>query len=132
MHGKNLMLAVLASALVFTSGVGLAADQDQDRTRLRDKASDQARDQDRLHDRDQEMIYGNQLMTEKERDEYRSRMRAARTQQERKRIRSEHHERMKVRAKERGVSIPDEPPGMGGGMMRPGGGMGPGGGGARR
>jgi len=52
-------------------------------------------------------------------------MRAAKTAEEREKIRAEHHERMKVRAKERGVKLPDEPPARGG-MMGPGGGMGPG------
>jgi hypothetical protein len=48
-------------------------------------------------------------------------MRAARTAEERERIRAEHHERMKVHAKERGVTLPDAPPPHG---MGPGGGMG--------
>lgn len=87
----------------------------------------------------QETIYGSHMMTQQERIEYRARMRAANTDEERVRIRAEHHERMKERARERGLKIPDEPPprGMGGGMgpgmgggMGPGmgGGMGPGGG----
>jgi len=76
----------------------------------------------------QEQIFGSQLMTQEERVAYRARMRAAKTQEERERIRAEHHEQMKVRAKERGVTLPDEPPARGGGMG-PGGSMGPGGGG---
>ena len=85
-------------------------------------------------------IYGSQLMTAQERDQYRERMRAATTDEERERIRAEHHERMNERAKARGLSLPDQParagygagPGTGGGMgAGPGGGMGagPGGGG---
>jgi len=87
-------------------------------------AQDQIRDQD---------IYGSQMMTVQERNEYRNKMRAAKTAQERERIRAEHHERMKVRAKERGMTLPDEPPaGRGPGMgPGPGGGMGPGGGGRK-
>lgn len=76
-------------------------------------------------------IYGSHMMTQQERIEYRARMRAANTDEERVRIRAEHHERMKERARERGLKIPDEPPprGMGGGMgPGMGGGMGPGGG----
>ena len=80
-------------------------------------------------------LFGSQMMTEQERVEQRERMRNARTQEERERVRAEHHERMKVRAKERGITLPDEPPmrrdgvGMGGGMgPGTGGGMGPGGG----
>ena len=79
--------------------------------------------------RQQEQIYGSQLMTPEERTAYRARMRAAKTQEERERIRAEHHEQMKMRAKEKGVTLPDMPPAMGGGMGPGGGGMGPGGGG---
>ena len=74
---------------------------------------------------EQERIYGSQLMTEQERTEYRSKIRAAKTVEEREQIRKEHHERMKARAAERGMTLPDEPPPMGG--MGPGMGPGPGG-----
>lgn len=83
----------------------------------------------------QEQIYGSHLMTEQERAEHRAQMRAAKTAEEKDRLRKEHHERMKIRAKERGVTIPDEPPPRGGGKgpggMGPGGGAGPGPGGGR-
>lgn len=52
---------------------------------------------------DQEQIYGSQLMTEHERDQYSARMRAAETAEERELIRMEHQERMKELANERGV-----------------------------
>lgn len=74
----------------------------------------------------QEQIYGSQLMTRQERLEHRAKMRAAKTAEEREQIRTEHHEKMQARAKERGVSLPDMPAMPAGGMMR--GGMGPGGG----
>lgn len=100
-------------------------------------AADQTRDQihERLRDQDHisnNQIYGSQLMTRKERNEYRRRLRAAKTLKERERIRHEHHKRMQERAKARGLKLPDEPPahGMGGGMG-PGGGMGSGRGGGR-
>ncbi|MDP2155327.1 MAG: hypothetical protein Q8J61_04955 [Sulfuricella sp.] len=89
---------------------------------------DQTKQQDQTRQQDREQVYGSQLMTQEERVAYRTRMRAAKTQEERERIRAEHHEQMKVRAKERGVTLPDQPPAMGGGMS-PGGGMGSGGGG---
>lgn len=128
MLNKTLKMKALASVLIFAAGSAVA--DDQDRTRLQDK--DQTKDQ--IQGRTQDQIYGSQLMTAKERDEYRSKIRSAKTAQEREKIRSEHHERMIVRAKERGVTIPDNPPprgsGMGPGGMGPGGGgMGPGGGG---
>jgi hypothetical protein len=64
-------------------------------------------------------------MTKQERAEHREKLRAAKTEVQREQIRKEHHKRMLVRAKARGISLPDEPPGMG----HQGRGMGPGGGG---
>jgi len=72
----------------------------------------------------QEQVYGSQLMTIDERNEYQAKMRAAKTAEERELLRTEHHQRMQERAKARGMTLPDEPPARGGGM-----GMGPGGGG---
>ncbi|MGD8448959.1 MAG: hypothetical protein PVJ45_05630 [Desulfobacterales bacterium] len=102
-------------------------------------AGDQERAQERVQK--QEQIYGSQLMTQQEREEYRSKMRTAKTAEEREQVRKEHHERMKDRAAERGVTLSEEPPARGRGMgprgeqmgprgagMGPrGGGMGPGG-----
>jgi hypothetical protein len=71
-------------------------------------------------------------MTPGERNEYRERMRSAATEQERERIRAEHHARMQERAKERGATLPDQPRGSGTrgmgapGAMEGGGGIGPG------
>ena len=118
MLNKTLAMSVLTSTMLLAGGFALAADQDRDKTRLQDQTQDQTQDR----------IYGSQLMTDQERSDYRSRMRSAKTAQEREQIRAEHHERMMVRAKERGVTIPDEPPAMGGGMGA-GGGMGGGTGG---
>ena len=63
-----------------------------------------------------ETVYGSQLMTQKDRSEHRALMRAARTPEEKARIRTELHERMKVRAQQLGVALPDTPPAAGGGM----------------
>ena len=104
MMKRTLMVSALAAVLILYSGFAFAADQD-------------------------EQIYGSQLMTQQERTEYRVKMRAAKTAQEREQIRNEHHEQLKERAKERGVTLPDEPPVRGGGMGPGGGGMGHGGGG---
>ncbi len=81
-------------------------------------------------------IYGSQMMTQQERNEYRARMRAAKTREERDAARAEHHKAMQERAKERGVTLPDQPrtgsgpgkgpgSGMGPAGMGPGSGMGP-------
>ena len=136
MFKKTLMMSALAGALLFSNGFVLAADQDrtrlqdQDPTKdqIKDQTKDQDRTQDKIQDRTQDKVFGSQLMTKQERNEYRSKMRAAKTTQEREQIRAEHHERMQVRAKERGVTLPDEPPARGSGMgAGAGGGMGPGG-----
>ena len=70
-------------------------------------------------------VYGSQLMTNQERIEHRNKLRAAKTAEEREQVRLQHHEQMQLRAKERGVTLPDAPPAQGGGQGR---GMGPGGG----
>lgn len=92
-----------------------------------DKAQDRTESQARQATRDGD-IYGWQLMTPEERNEYRSRMRAAKTAQEREEIRAEHHAEMQKRAEARGVTLPEAPAarggGMGGGMMNGGNGMG--------
>lgn len=116
MKHKKIVITILAGALLFSANPLLSGEQD----RTKEKIQTQTKDQER--------IYGSELMTEKERNEYRERMRSAKTQQEREKIRSEHHDRMLARAKERGVTIPDQPPAKGAGTG-PGGGMGPGAGG---
>lgn len=74
-------------------------------------------------------IFGSKLMTNEERDQYRERMRAAQTIEERERIRREHHQAMRERARAQGISLPDDPPARGGGYGsnggRPGVGKGP-------
>lgn len=65
-------------------------------------------------------MFGRQLMTPEEMTAYRARMRAATTAEERARIRAEHHQQMLERARERGVTLPEEPP-----MRGPGAGPGP-------
>ncbi len=111
---RTIAISLFAGALAVSAGPLFAADQ------VRDQKQDQMQDQER--------IYGSQLMTLKERNAYRAKMRAAKTAKDRERIRNEHHEQMKMRAKERGVTLPDMPPAAGGGMMGPGGGMRQGGG----
>jgi len=113
--------AILLGAVVLALGSvpAVAADKNQQR--------DQARDQSR-----EEIIYGYQLMTQKERAEYQAQMHNAKTAEERERLRNEHHEKMQARAKEQGVMLPDTPPKRGMGMNG-GNGMGQGmGSGSRR
>jgi Spy/CpxP family protein refolding chaperone len=111
---KPAVLTTLLMAAAISTGIALA--QDQDRTRTQDTTRTQRQTT------NQERIYGSQLMTQQERNEYRDRMRAARTEQEREQIRQEHHERILARARERGVTLPEEPPMRGRGMGPSGGG----------
>ena len=61
----------------------------------------------------QVQIYGSQLMTTAERTEYQSKMRTLKTDKERDAFRLDHHENMKARAAEKGVTLPDTPQGAG-------------------
>ena len=95
---RTLIVSALATVLTLSASLGFAADQ-------------------------QKKIYGSQLMTQQERNELHAKIRAAKTGAEREQIRKEHHERMKKRAKTKGLTLPDESPARRGGMGS-GGGMG--------
>jgi len=113
MKRRILVLFALVIVLSLSTGSALAADQE----RVQESVQKQ------------EQIYGSQLMTQQERAEYRAKMRTAKTAEEQEQMRKEHHERMKERAAERGVTLTEEPPAGGRGMGPCGGQMGPGGGG---
>ncbi|WP_321325493.1 hypothetical protein [Thiomicrorhabdus sp.] len=57
-----------------------------------------------------EPIYGSQLMTQQERLEHQAQMRAAKTPGEKQRLRQLHHQKMQLRAKQKGIVLPDQPP----------------------
>ena len=115
---KLVTIVATTAAILVPAYASFAQDRTQDQTQSQTRQT--------IRDRD---IYGYQLMTPQERSEYRQRMRAAKTVQEREQIRAEHHEEMQKRAEARGITLPDTPPAArGGGMMGPGRGMGSGGG----
>ncbi len=60
------------------------------------------------HTQIDEPIYGSQLMTQQERNQYSDKMRAATTAQESARLLEEHHSAMMERAKTRGLPPPTE------------------------
>jgi hypothetical protein len=111
MKRRILVLFALVIVLLLSTGSAFAADQERAQESVQK----------------QEQIYGSQLMTQQERAEYRAKMNTAKTAEEREQIRREHHERMKKRAAERGVTLTEEPPARGRGMGPCGGQMGPGG-----
>ena len=61
----------------------------------------------------QVQIYGSQLMTTAESTQYQSNMRTLKTDKERDAFRLDHRETMKVRAAEKGVTLPETPQGAG-------------------
>ncbi|MCK9295082.1 MAG: hypothetical protein M0P70_08340 [Desulfobulbaceae bacterium] len=111
---RNVILSVVAGVVSLFPAVSPAADMDpaQVQTQVQQK----------------EQIYGNQLMTPQEMAEHRAKMRSLKTNEEREAYRLEHHQMMQERAKEQGITLPDEPSAPGGGMGM-GTGMGPGSGG---
>lgn len=76
---------------------------------------------------DKEQISGSQLMTDQEKIEFREKLDNAKTDEDRDQLLKEHHEQMMERAKEKGLTLPDEPLQKGAGMGQ-GSGMGSGGG----
>ena len=95
-----LLMSPLVITLLLASGISWSADQVQVQEQVES----------------QKQVFGRELMTNEERMEHRNNMRSAKTAEERERIQNEHHERMKIRAKERGVTLPDEPLVKGGRM----------------
>lgn len=87
-------LAILA-IVVTTSFLGIDAAQAQDQVQA------------------QAQIYGSQLMTAEERTEFQTKMRVLKTDKERDAFRLDHHEKMTVRAAEKGVILPNPPPAAG-------------------
>ena len=63
--------------------------------------------------RDTTPIYGSQLMTVQEQNEYRERIRNAKTEEERAQIRSEHHQQMQERAAAQGITLSEVEPAAG-------------------
>lgn len=118
--------AALALGLLATGGAWAAAADEA--AKERNPARTEARAQ--TEAQAEERIYGWQLMTPEERQALRSRMRSA-TPEERAQIRREHHAAMQARARERGLELPDPPPGWAQGpgarrhTMKPDAGAGP-------
>jgi hypothetical protein len=86
--------------------------QDRKQQQAKEQAQQQSRQQDQsrsqVHrDSDGQPIYGEQLMSQQEREQYSERIRSAGTQEERARIREEHRREISTRAEKQGVSIPD-------------------------
>jgi hypothetical protein len=110
------LIVVLAGALFLGSGLSPVLGQEKEMKPMQEQMQMQ------------EQVYGWQLMSEQERLEHRQKMQQMKTEEEREAFRREHHEKMQERARQMGVTLPEEP-GQRGKGMGPGSGMGPGGGG---
>ena len=89
---------------VSTAAVMLAAAMDtagQQQTQQRDQV--QSRTQERSGKR--EIIPGSELMTSKEREDYRRRYAAAKTEADKEKVRADHIEAMQERARVRGLQL---------------------------
>ncbi len=74
--------------------------------------------------RQQGQVRGRDLMSPEERAQHREKMRSMKTEDERKAYQEEQHRKMQERAKEQGLTLPDQPgqgPGRGGGRQGRGG-----------
>ena len=65
--------------------------------------------QDQTRVQTQTPIFGSQLMTRAERTAYQTKMRSLKTKADKDAFRLEHHELMKVRAAQKGITLPDAP-----------------------
>jgi hypothetical protein len=120
MNTKSTLVLVFCGVLSLSIGVN-AEEQERKQEQYKQQTQQKAQAQ----DQDPKMMYGWELMTVKEREEHRQKMRSLKTEEERTAYRQEHHEKMQQRAKEQGVTIPDVPPERGSGTG-PGGGQGAG------
>jgi len=126
---RRTIVKAMAAALVLSPVVGLAGGPgggqgggnagargsrgtiDRDRIGTRDYDRDQVRDRDRIHTPDQARIakkdiYGHNLMTRKERNEYREQLRLiGKDDAKRTQFMAAHREKMQARAKARGVDL---------------------------
>lgn len=104
MKNGSSILSTVAGVVVLTAGAAWAADQERTQTKTQSQMPT------RMQTDDTEQIYGSQIMTEQERAEHRAEMRTAKTPEEREQIRNEHYKQMSARAKERGITLPEDPP----------------------
>lgn len=109
MLGVAVIAAALLTAISLTVNA-IAESKSQSQGQTQSRSTDTSRDRDRDMDRMHYPIYGSQLMSEREREEHRSKMRSMKTEQERDTYRLEHHKLMQERAKTKGITLPEDPP----------------------
>ena len=93
-------IALAAAAVLFSAAVEAGA-----QAQVRESNQVQQRTQERAGKR--EIIPGSELMTSQEREDYRRRYAAARTDEERNKVRANHVKAMEERARLRGLRLAD-------------------------
>lgn len=121
---RLLLTSLITAAFVTVAGPALAANDntgvggtsssgnsgassDNSNTNLGGNSSNTSAGTDTSASSDQD-IYGSEIMTPAERAEFRAKMQSAKTSQERERLRVDHQAAMQSRAKQRGITLPDD------------------------
>jgi hypothetical protein len=108
MSAIRIAIAVAGATVMFAAAVDTSGQAQQGK-----REQVQQRTQERVQKR--EIIPGSELMTSQEREQYRQRMAAAKSDEERDRLRAEHYKAMDERARLRGLRLADPPPAATGG-----------------
>lgn len=103
MSAVRIAIAVAGAAVMFAAALDTSGQEQQGK-----REQVQQRTQERVQRR--EIIPGSELMTSQEREQYRQRMAAAKSDEERERLRAEHYKAMDERARLRGLRLADPPP----------------------
>lgn len=109
--GMVLGAASLTSDAGQQKGAG-AQDRTQDQTHVQQQAKDRLHDKERIQQQEgvklaDEEIYGHTLMSPEELNQYRERLRLAKTEEERIRVEAQHREEMQKRAQALNIKIED-------------------------
>lgn len=119
---KHAILTVLVAGMVLgTASMTSNADQHKgggSKERAQDPAHVQQQEMDRLHDQERirqeerlrledEKIYGHELMSPEELNQYRERLRLMKTEEEKARFEAQHREEMQKQAKALNVELED-------------------------
>jgi len=120
---RTLALTSTALAFLVTGATSFAADPEKTQTQSQTKKQTKIQEQ----VSDNAPVFGWELMTVKERNAHREKMRLLKTQSARTAYLEKHHKMMEERAKERGVNLREQPM-MGGQGARAGSNSGGGGG----
>lgn len=110
---RLLLTSLITAAFVAVAGPAVAANDsgstsDSGNTGMGGNSSSTSAGTDTSASSDQD-IYGAEIMTPAERAEFRAKMQSAKSSTERERLRVDHQAAMQSRAKQRGITLSDDP-----------------------